>query len=373
MLNRPFRDKTISVKTPTVLFRIFVLITALGIALASGEIAVRIFFSHETDTGYLAAELRSRSIKVLTTPSRDPGLFYTLKPYLDIVAHGVRIRTNGEGFRIQSRRSEEKREGFRIAVLGDSTSFGWKVSYEESYPAIFAAMLEQHLSRPVILENYSVPGYNSRQEVHLFESRIMADPPDLIILHHDPNDADPAGDFQPPDYLHPEYGNNPLHSALFKFILRRCRISANERKREYDHSRHEHVNGHVVSGPLYERHLQALRRLKTLADARSVPIIAVLYSSEIQRDENFESGEHYTLLHRKIEEKLNPMGYHILDLFPLYQEEMSRRNWSDLAPWWISPEPPVDRHPNPAGHRFIAEQLYSRALSIPDVRRLFTD
>ena len=61
---------------------------------------------------------------------------------------------------------------------------------------------------------------------------------------------------------------------------------------------------------------------------------------------------------------MSAMGYHVLDLYPAYQEKMRDRGLEDLRSLWISP---TDAHPNARGHRFIARQLVKFTEQHPDI------
>ena len=49
--------------------------------------------------------------------------------------------------------------------------------------------VEEVLQKPIELKSYCVPSYTSKQELHILERRVLPWNPDLLILHHDPNDA----------------------------------------------------------------------------------------------------------------------------------------------------------------------------------------
>lgn len=110
-----------------------------------------------------------------------------------------------------------------MAALGDSTAFGWGVEYEASFPEIFRQRMEALSGKSIELRNYAVPAYNSEQESRLFTQRVLRSySPNLLILSYDHNDPEPAvGTFL--GAAPPEYGDNPLHSTLGKYVLRKAR------------------------------------------------------------------------------------------------------------------------------------------------------
>jgi len=62
------------------------------------------------------------------------------------------------------------------------------------------------------------------------------------------------------------------------------------------------------------------------------------------------------------------MGFYVLDLYPYYQAKMKEFKCRYLNQTWISKDP-VDAHPNPAGHRLIADALLDYIKPKPDLLR----
>lgn len=74
------------------------------------------------------------------------------------------------------------------------------------------AGLEQHLGRSVALHNWRVPGCNASQELALFEHTIDTMRPELVLVHHDHNDAQPTG-WGCGGWVPPEFGDDALGSV----------------------------------------------------------------------------------------------------------------------------------------------------------------
>lgn len=73
----------------------------------------------------------------------------------------------------------------RIACLGDSTTFGWGVAYEQAWPAVLGDALG------VEVLNAGVPGYSTHQGLASLD-RVLALKPDVVVLAYMIRDADPA-------------------------------------------------------------------------------------------------------------------------------------------------------------------------------------
>lgn len=348
-------------------FRIVVATGSLLLSLAAAEAYVRWFRSDLVDTNVLRARLTEGSIAQLIQPANAPGLIYELKPNNSGRLLASQINTGPEGYRIDPDvpSPADSARIPRIAVVGDSTSFGWGVEYRQSYPELVRGRLEARLRAPVEMRNYSVPGYNSEQELALFHQKVIAYRPDVLILHHDPNDSEPVGfGFNlTPEYLAPEYGDNALSSSLLKFVLRELRIRQNRRAFDQDNNA-ALISGSIAGGALYDRHLRALESMVSAAKDLHTPIVAILFNSRIAADDRYQDSEIYQVLHRGLQERLEAMGFLVLDLFPFYQAKMKQEGWTDLTPLWRFPG---DAHPNPAGHRIIADAVTDYILGRPDL------
>lgn len=151
--------------------RALLLVVALGVTLGAVEVYFRVRRSLFA-TGYV--------------PSANPRLVYELDPghrvpFLDaeVSAQGLRDREF----------SVEKPPGvFRIAVVGDSMTFGWKVPLEDSFPKRLESMLNERGPRRYEVLNFGVPGYNTSQEAEVVREKALAFHPDLLIVFYVGND-----------------------------------------------------------------------------------------------------------------------------------------------------------------------------------------
>lgn len=121
---------------------------------------------------------------------KDRDLFWRLRPARTIVSEffeGKSYRINRQGFRSEDFR--EKKSGLRIAILGNSCSFGWGVTEDET----FASRLQEQLRRQSGMEgaeayNFSVPGYSSLQGKRNYRRFVSAYRPDILLVTFGWND-----------------------------------------------------------------------------------------------------------------------------------------------------------------------------------------
>lgn len=275
---------------------------ALVVALLIVEVLARVFFNGEVDSALLRARLKKTSVRNLVVPSQDPILLYEVKPNLAGDLHNVALFTDGFGCRVPAAPAAPAAPhagAVRRALLGDSSSFGWGIPAKETYGELLHAAIENDMGTAVELRNFSVPGYNAVQATRLFEQRSVPWRPDMVIVHHDHNDGDPAAlDFLPPGTLHPDYGDNPLHSAAWKLCLRRLRRWVNLRNERAAARQHDRVDGYIASGPFHEMHLEARRQLVERARELDIPVEIVLFNANVPADPDYESSARYQRLHR---------------------------------------------------------------------------
>lgn len=348
---------------------------ALGIALlavvVAAECAVRLLYPEEIDPERIREFNRRISIGHLVEPAANPLLLYELKKGLDEEWMGVAVATSEtESMRISTIAAPPLEAALRIALLGDSTAFGWGIEYESTYGEVFRDKLQETLRVPVELRNYSVPGYNSLQERICFEEKIAKWRPHILILHYDENDPDPSNT-APPEYIPPEYGDNALHSALVKIVLRRLRVVRNKGSRLYaddsDESGTKMLEGLRYAGPLYDAHLLELSRIARTARSQGIEPVVLMFCEDMKSEGDARTHEHYRLLHEPLAAHLAQAGFHVLDIYEPVQAYLREKNWADHRPMELAPN---DRHPTREGHALIAETLHDFLWSRPDLREL---
>jgi lysophospholipase L1-like esterase len=132
--------------------------------------------------------------------SEVPGLLWALKPgssdskvYPGAPGEpdrAVEYRINPQGFRGPPFSPSKPAGTLRIAALGDSFTFGTGVAAGDTWPAALERLLApRHPERRVEVLNCGVFAYNTRQEVALLRSRVLAFEPDLVLLCAYINDA----------------------------------------------------------------------------------------------------------------------------------------------------------------------------------------
>jgi lysophospholipase L1-like esterase len=122
----------------------------------------------------------------LTVSNYSSTVFFDKLPPWTIVS-------DAKGYRISAQNSSmEGNANHTLHVIGDSSSFGWGLEFEDSYPQLLAAKLKQISSSGVIVKNYSTPGFTSYQGRLLLEDRIEIKKGDIVLISFGSNDSYPS-------------------------------------------------------------------------------------------------------------------------------------------------------------------------------------
>lgn len=100
------------------------------------------------------------------------------------------VESNSLGFRGPEIRFPKPPNTFRIAIFGDSSSFGWGVNYEDSYAGVLQNELSKLApSRAIEIANFSIPGDSSEYGRLIFERYAPQLGADFFIFGFGANDA----------------------------------------------------------------------------------------------------------------------------------------------------------------------------------------
>lgn len=287
----------------------------------------RIFFWMAVFLGVL--ELLSRllwpydlSLREVMRRSDDPSIIFELKPGSETVFTGqntnipaTTIRVSQQGIRDRQYPLKKEKGVYRIIVVGDSVSFGWGVESEQTFPKYLESMLNKDGRQKYEVINFSVPGYNTVQEVATLRNKCLAYNPDLIIFSVCGNDYQPSFNYLFPCAFLEHVPACFYKSRLFSGLVGQF-VSWKDRKSSHDLRR-----------GLKEMD-KAVGELKELAEARKLDILF------------YRGNERY------IKDVLERHGFsdRIINLGRGYFEQECTIKG--------------DRHLNAEGHKRAAEDIY---------------
>jgi lysophospholipase L1-like esterase len=283
--------------------------------------------------------------------SSNPRLRFELRPRA-VAAAEVEYRINASGLR-GPEVGEEKPPGVtRVAVLGDSITFGYWVAEADGFPRQLEALLNGPAGPRVEVLNFGVPGYNLEQATEVLRARALRFAPDTVVLALCLNDLESAFSY--------EYGltvdrsqrrENPLgrvadallqHSRLFAWI--EYRLAEREGRRAFVRTRNP------MPGPLYaeavsQQQAELEARLSTMAvllrDA-GVPGLVAVFPTFGERFDRYPHRD----LHRAVMAASRRASLPAVDLLDCFSGYDFRAARVDVV------------HPSPLGHRVAAHGIH---------------
>jgi len=120
---------------------------------------------------------------------RDRDLFWRFHPGQTITSEffeGCTYQINYQGFRGPD--FALQKSGWRVAVLGNSCSFGWRMTDDETYASRLQSRLRAAGLADAEVDNFSVPGYSSFQGVRNYRRYVRQYQPDIVVISYAWND-----------------------------------------------------------------------------------------------------------------------------------------------------------------------------------------
>lgn len=287
----------------------------------------------------IAANASTEWSGLVHRPSRIPGLNYELNPGADIDTKGVRVTVNSLGLRSPKIALAKPADTFRVAAVGDSVTFGFNVSAEDSWPGVLQSVLSKKTSRRVEVPNFGVGGYSARDCAIVLDQKALALQPDLAIYAYFLNDPETEA-LQPlQQFFAPVLWWQ--HSAL----LRRIDEYVYERRvRQYGQGdSYRALN--AADGPNWPSVLAALDSMRASSERSHVPVLVAIFPTYQNRNDWSEYP--YLAIHEQVAQAARERGLAVLDLEPVFRA--SGRTPIDLAS--------DDDHPSVEGNRLAARAI----------------
>jgi lysophospholipase L1-like esterase len=277
--------------------------------------------------------------------SKNPRIIYELIPNLSVLLDYkplkkiLPVSTNANGFRGKAIAIDKNPQSIRIVGIGDSLMFGWGVKDEETYLSLLAEILNRdnpEFSWEII--NTAVPGYNTVMEVETLKEKGLQYKPDIVIIHYFWND------FSLPNFIREQEDYLALNQSFmvkyFSQNLKTIRAIAAPRHSsginfENDPQKVPKQYKDMVGIKAYYR---AMKELQSLSIKHTFNVVVLAYEPS-----------------DNIKEICLELGFHMLDLTPLWKRYASDQNFLDAkAAWRLQKD---DSHPSVIGHKFIARTL----------------
>lgn len=238
---------------------------------------------------------------------------------------------------------------FRVAVVGDSFSFGPFLQYDDTFPKRLERMLNLNAQQPKIeIVNYGTPRLSTSHEVSIVKEAVKSGA-DLIVLQITLNDPEMKPYEPGPGLLSGSI--NPFGQIEFKegifahwhsaaFVLKRLHnLSSRSKYKEYFFNLYQKR----AAWNLFQR---SLKEIASQAQNAHVPVVAVVFPLF---GTSLDSSYPFRELHERIAGALQEAKIPHLDLL---------ENYVGIPIERIQVLPGNDFHPNEIGHRIAAEAIY---------------
>ena len=251
---------------------------------------------------------------------------------------------DGNGLSDFSYSEKKSANTFRIAVVGDSFSFGPYMQFDDTFAKRLERWLNLNGNGPKVeVINYGVPSYSTTNEVAIVEKALQNDA-DLILLQITLNDPE-LKPLRPQGSVDPEAGQPTIRSSLLKhwkslsYLLARIHNTLSVRRYEKHYA--NLFSNWKTFGPFKD----ALGRISQLCKKHGKPVVAVvfpLFGHSV--DERYP----FRPIHTKVAQTLAQFEIKSIDLLEAYHGIPLER---------LQVLPGQDRHPNEIAHRIAAERL----------------
>lgn len=263
--------------------------------------------------------------------------------------HSLVYRVNNYGFRGDDL-DISRNHRIRIAVIGDSFCWGNGVKEKDRFTALIEDQLNQNkiLDQAYEVYNFCMTGFNSENEVALYEQVIRYFQPDLLLVSYFLNDVN-----LPPDLYFRWRAWEPgyLKEWRERFYLVDWvvfRISGIKTRLEFIASVNEaYERGH----PGYESVIDGFERIALLNDKQGVPTVIAIFPWLTDLDQDTYP---FHKAHLAVQQASETQGFKVVDLLNVFVGQQAEDMWVY----------PIDHHPNEVGHRFAAEAIYKRLVDV---------
>ncbi len=324
------------------------IVGSIFFAMLLTEIGLRIFYPIEFKkpiskvTGNVWRNLLHRKSSI-------PGLSYELVPNATGKAVYTDIEINSFGMRDKKRDLIKKDSTKRIAIIGDSFTFGFSVPVNKVFPLVLEDLLNDsslNLNYNFEVLNFGVGGYSCKDEALVIKHKVPAWNPDLIIICYVMNDAQ----------MEP---NQPLHRYFQKTYWWQyshlCRLFAKSVKEIKDRN----LGKKNYYERLYDKDtrnwqgvVKAFKDINKTAQEQNYNII-LMFFCDIPNSDNWNNYDIIRVLQKQVLLEAKKNDFNTIDLY----KKFSKYNPKELR---ISEK---DGHPTEKGHFITAEVLKEKLLN----------
>lgn len=286
------------------------------------------------------AEAATRWIFRDVTTSADSGSFFSRRWANDVAL-------NQHGFREREFSLEKPPQTFRIAVVGDSFTFGNGLAREERY----TDLLDRWLGDRFEVLNFGIPGDNTPEHLDTLVSRVLPASPNFVLLQWFVNDIEGSDlSHRPrPAFLIPSPDIHRWlnrHSALYAVANMRwaeLQIMLGWSPSYADYLKQRAGDANSTDA---QREAQLVHQIVEAAHRSHVDIAFVLFPDT---SATLDASYPFAFLHDRMLEMCRAERIQCVDLRERFSSEKDQRSL------WVSP---FDHHPSAKANNLAATELF---------------
>lgn len=301
---------------------------------------LRIAFYHSKD---FSMEMWKYAVQ-LKQPVANPKLSFVHRPNSEAFVMGVDVKINSQGLRDNEYSLAKPSGVYRVMLLGDSTTLGWGVPFNETTAKILERELNaEHVPGYQGFEaiNAGVGNYDTVQEVTYYETRGRAFHPDLVVLVYFINDPEPVP-VERKGFLIDRSYLIAFSVNRFDGVLRR--LGTRPDWNQY------YASLYNDTLPGFQACKAALIDLAKMTRHDNTKFIVAILPELHQLNESYP----FTAAHQKIKDVLASQNVPVLDLID------GLRHHGPESTLWVTP---LDDHPNGKANALIVAQMRQWILS----------
>lgn len=282
----------------------------------------------------------------------DSERTWGLNPDANGVQSGGAFSINSFGFRDKEYSPTKPDETLRIAVVGDSVTFGKGVDQDKTYAKVLERKLNGDCTQHIEVLNFGVYAYNTFREYAAIKEQVMHFNPDLIVMLYVLNDPE----------LDIDLGLNK--TVKQKSLVERVREGLTNNVYTYQflariyfasQALNQNLSLNILSYyPMihsdefagWTRVVDTFGELHELSVREDVPVV-IFMQPELYR---LERDYPFLDIHEQVIETAHANGLRAFDLYPYFKGKRTRS---------LRVHNFQDRHPNDEGHDIIAHGMLS--------------
>lgn len=315
------KAKFIYLLAPVISFFIFMCVLELGMRVYT---SVNIFYDIEM----------TRYANTLKVMSKNPKIGHTHKPNSSEKLMGELVKINSYGLRDREYDLKRAPETFRIAVLGDSLTFGWGVKKEHTFEEILEIKLNDKSKENIELINFAAGNYNTEQQVNVFLEKGIQFNPNKVVVFYFLNDAEITPKKSNLEFLGHSYGVTFIWSRLNAILAKYSSGKNSTYKGFYSSLYRDNFSGFIAMKA-------AFKTLRDTCESKGIELQTILLP-ELHDLKNYPFKSEYD----KVKKVLADLGIDYLDLSPYFKNE------ENPIKLWVALD---DAHPNATAHKMIAD------------------